>query len=200
MTRTIRAIGELSYDEGALKTISAYVDGRLERLYADYTGVVVKKGDHLALVYSPRLYSAQVELLLARKSREESRSATLQRVMQSNRELYDSARQRLIELGMTAEQADEFVASQRADGAPDFSIRPVPGSPRSETPTVHYVTQFFEPTPASGSLEGFDLATDPIRCESLHAAVRLGEATISGELRKQKLAQWIGTKPPPPFT
>ena len=36
MTRTIRAIGELSYDEGTLKTISAYVDGRLDRLYADY--------------------------------------------------------------------------------------------------------------------------------------------------------------------
>lgn len=115
MTRTIRAIGELSYDEGSLKTISAYVDGRLERLYADYTGVVVKKGDHLALVYSPRLYSAQVELLLARKSREESRSATLQRVIQSNRELYASARQRLIELGMTAEQADELEQAGEAN-------------------------------------------------------------------------------------
>jgi membrane fusion protein, copper/silver efflux system len=115
MTRTIRAIGELSYDEGTLKTISAYVDGRLERLYADYTGVVVKKGDHLALVYSPRLYSAQVELLLARKSREASRSATLQRVVQSNRDLYDSARQRLIELGMTAEQADQLEQAGEAN-------------------------------------------------------------------------------------
>ena len=76
MTRTIRAIGELSYDEGTLKTISAYVDGRLDRLYADYTGVVVSKGDHLALVYSPRLYSGQVELLLAKKVARDSRSAT----------------------------------------------------------------------------------------------------------------------------
>ena len=50
MARTIRAIGELNYDEGSLKTLSAYVDGRLDRLYADYTGVVVEKGDHLALV------------------------------------------------------------------------------------------------------------------------------------------------------
>lgn len=115
LARTIRAIGELSYDEGTLKTISAYVDGRLERLYADYTGVVVKQGDHLALVYSPRLYSAQVELLLARKSRDESRSATLQRVIQSNRELYVSARQRLIELGMTPEQVDELEQAGEAN-------------------------------------------------------------------------------------
>ncbi|MEX0724978.1 MAG: efflux RND transporter periplasmic adaptor subunit [Planctomycetaceae bacterium] len=115
ITRTIRAIGELRYDEGTLKTISAYVDGRLERLYADYTGVVVKKGDHLALVYSPRLYSAQVELLLARKSREESRSATLQRIIPSNRDLYESARQRLIELGMTAEQVDQMEQAGEAN-------------------------------------------------------------------------------------
>ena len=107
MTRTIRAVGELTYDEGALKTISAYVDGRLERLYADYTGVDVETADHLALVYSPRLYSGQVELLLAKKARDDSRSATIARVRQSNRELYESARQRLIELGMTKEQIDE---------------------------------------------------------------------------------------------
>lgn len=108
MNRTIRAIGELSYDEGTLKTISAYVDGRLERLYADYTGVVVKQGDKLALVYSPRLYSSQVELLLARKARQNSRSASLPRVVESNRDLYESARQRLIELGMTEPQINEL--------------------------------------------------------------------------------------------
>lgn len=115
MTRTIRAIGELSYDEGTLKTISAYVDGRLERLYADYTGVVVNKGDHLALVYSPRLYSGQVEFLLAGKAREDSRTATLQRISQSNLDLYGSARQRLIELGMTADQVDQLEQAGEAN-------------------------------------------------------------------------------------
>lgn len=104
MKRMIRAIGELSYDEGTLKTLSAYVDGRIDRLYADYTGVVVDKGDHLALVYSPRLYSGQVELLLAGKARDDSRSATLKRVHRTNLNLYESAKQRLIELGMTEEQ------------------------------------------------------------------------------------------------
>lgn len=115
MTRTIRAVGELKYDEGTLKTISAYVDGRLERLYADYTGVVVKKGDHLALVYSPQLYSGQVELLLARKARDESRSAALNRLSQSNRDLYESTRQRLIELGMTGEQVERLEQAGKAN-------------------------------------------------------------------------------------
>ena len=115
MTQTIRAVGELSYDEGTLKTLSAYVDGRLDRLYADYTGVVVKKDDHLAFVYSPRLYSGQVELLLAKKAYENSRSATLTRVKQSSRNLYESSRQRLIELGMTAPQIDELERTGKAN-------------------------------------------------------------------------------------
>ena len=104
MTRTIRAIGELSYDEGTQRTISAYVDGRLDRLYADYTGMVVKNGDHLALLYSPRLYSGQVELLLAKKAQSENRSETVQRIIGTGDDLYSSAKQRLIELGMTEEQ------------------------------------------------------------------------------------------------
>ena len=115
MTRTIRAIGELNYDEGALKTISAYVDGRLDHLYADYTGIVVHKGDHLALVYSPRLYTGQVELLLAKKACEESRSSTLQRVVLSSRDLYESAKGRLIDLGMTAPQIEQIEQAGEAN-------------------------------------------------------------------------------------
>lgn len=127
MTRTIRAIGELNYDEGTLKTISAYVDGRLDRLYADYTGVVVKQGDHLALVYSPRLYSGQVELLLAKKSRDEGRLSTLSRVVQSNDSLYDSAKQRLILLGMTEEQIEHLEEAGEANSQMPLSA-PIGGT------------------------------------------------------------------------
>lgn len=35
LTQTINAVGELQYDEGNLKTLSAYIDGRIEHLYAD---------------------------------------------------------------------------------------------------------------------------------------------------------------------
>jgi Cu(I)/Ag(I) efflux system membrane fusion protein len=114
LQRTIRAIGELRYDEGTLKSISAYVDGRLDRLYANYTGIVVSKGDNLALVYSPRLYSGQVELLLAKKARTASQTSTLTRVAQSNDDLYESAKERLILLGMTEEQIEHLEATGEA--------------------------------------------------------------------------------------
>ena len=50
---TLRMVGKIDYDETRLKTITAWVGGRLDRLYVDYTGVPVKKGDHLVYLYSP---------------------------------------------------------------------------------------------------------------------------------------------------
>jgi Cu(I)/Ag(I) efflux system membrane fusion protein len=114
LVRTIRTIGEISFDEGALTTISAYVDGRIDRLYADYIGVVVKKGDHLALLYSPEIYAAQVELLQSKQALAQIQAGTLPRVIRSQQQLYDGARQKLLELGMVETQLQELERSGKA--------------------------------------------------------------------------------------
>ena len=111
----IESIGELEYDQGGRKTLAAYVDGRIEQLYADYTGVKVSEKDTLAVLYSPKLYSAQVELLLALRARENSQGGTLARVAEINENLERSVRQRLIELGMTKNQIDAVERTGRAD-------------------------------------------------------------------------------------
>jgi Cu(I)/Ag(I) efflux system membrane fusion protein len=59
----IRLSGKIAVDETRLETVSARVSGRLDRLYVNTPGITVKKGDHLALIYSPELISAQQELL-----------------------------------------------------------------------------------------------------------------------------------------
>ena len=64
VSRKIRAVGTIRYDEGKLKTLAAYVDGRIDRLYADYTGVVVNEGDELALLYSPELYTLPIVIYI----------------------------------------------------------------------------------------------------------------------------------------
>ncbi len=111
----IESIGKLDYDEGGRRTLAAYVDGRIEQLYADYTGVRVAEKDTLAVLYSPKLYSAQVELLLALRSQEKSQSGTLGRIAVVNKNLERSARQRLTELGMTKNQIDAVEQNGRAD-------------------------------------------------------------------------------------
>ncbi|MFV2069582.1 MAG: efflux RND transporter periplasmic adaptor subunit [Pirellulales bacterium] len=114
MTRKIRTIGEISYDEGTLTTISAYVDGRIDALYADYTGVVVKKGDHLALLYSPEIYAVEEELLQSRRAMQQSQSASLNRVPRSQKQLYEGARIKLLELGMTEKQLRQLELSDKS--------------------------------------------------------------------------------------
>ena len=64
----IRMAGKVAYDETRVKYITAWVPGRIDRLFADYTGMTVKKGDHMVELYSPELLSAQAELLQAAKS------------------------------------------------------------------------------------------------------------------------------------
>ena len=59
-----RAVGKVQYNESALSTITARVDGYIERLFIDFTGVEVKAGDHLVEIYSPDLVVAQGELLM----------------------------------------------------------------------------------------------------------------------------------------
>ena len=66
--KTIRAVGWVDYREPSLFTVNAKFEGWAEKLYVDYTGQLVKKGQPLLEIYSPELVSAQEEYLLARKA------------------------------------------------------------------------------------------------------------------------------------
>jgi len=104
VTAEIRMVGKIDYDETRLAYITAWVPGRLDRLYVNFTGVEVRKGDHLVYLYSPELYSAQEELLLAKEAyaRRGSRPAA------SGINLYRAARERLRQYGMTEQQIKEI--------------------------------------------------------------------------------------------
>lgn len=70
LAHEVHAVGKVAYNETALSTITTRVDGYAERLYVNFTGIDVNKGDHLADVYSPDLVVAQQELLVALRSGE----------------------------------------------------------------------------------------------------------------------------------
>lgn len=109
---TLQTVGAIAIDESRQATIAAYIDGRLERLFADYTGVDIKRGDHLAVIYSPQLYGAQVEYI---ESRRALRVASgLPAVRQAQESLAENTRQRLSEYGMTDEQIAELEKSGKA--------------------------------------------------------------------------------------
>lgn len=114
VSKKIKAVGNITFDESRLATIPAYVDGRIEDLYADYTGVAVKKGDHLAVLYSPALFGAQTEFLQSRKTLGSLSGSTLEGIRGTQYELFENAKTKLAELGMTKEQISSIERSGKA--------------------------------------------------------------------------------------
>ncbi|MCG2715091.1 MAG: efflux RND transporter periplasmic adaptor subunit [Candidatus Marinimicrobia bacterium] len=99
----IRVSGKVEYDETKLGTITAWVPGRLEHLFVDYTGISVKKGEHLVEIYSPELYSAQEELIQTYSlvSVKKEHRGIGDQTLQANLE---AAREKLRLLGLNPEQ------------------------------------------------------------------------------------------------
>ncbi len=122
MTREIRVVGKVQYNETALASITTRVEGYVERLFVDYTGIEVKAGDHLVEIYSPDLLVAQKELLIAMEG-------------QGNTGLVESAQRKLLLWGLTREQVDALVRDKKV------SDRITLFSPISGTVTEKMVVQ-----------------------------------------------------------
>lgn len=99
----VRMFGRLEYDLTRVARIAAYFPGRLERLFVDYPGMTVREGDHLAEVYSPDLLAAFEELRQARRSVEQSRTAS-ELVRTSSKRMLEAAREKLRLFGVDSEQ------------------------------------------------------------------------------------------------
>jgi Cu(I)/Ag(I) efflux system membrane fusion protein len=52
LQHVIRTVGRIEYDEKRLATVNTKIEGWIERLYVDYTGKYVRKGEPLADIYS----------------------------------------------------------------------------------------------------------------------------------------------------
>lgn len=109
----IPLVGKVDYDETRVKTISAWVDGRLDRLFVDYTGIPVKKGDHLVEIYSPDLYAAQEELLQAVKAASGAAESGTAYAKSNARATLSAVREKLRLLGLRDEQIAELEKQQK---------------------------------------------------------------------------------------
>jgi len=62
---TVRMVGKVDYDETRVKTLTAWINGRIDKLHIAYTGSQVRTGQPVAEMYSPELLTAQAELIEA---------------------------------------------------------------------------------------------------------------------------------------
>ena len=109
----IRMVGKVQYDETRVKQITAWVPGRLDRLYVDFTGTTVRKGDHLVYLYSPELISAQAELLQAARAAQKVGEDTSDYLTKSTATTLDATREKLRLLGLNDQQIEEIERSGR---------------------------------------------------------------------------------------
>lgn len=107
----VRMVGKVQYDETRVKHITAWVPGRLDRLYVDFTGTTVRKGDHMVYLYSPELISAQAELLQAAKAEKNAGQSTSDYLAQSATATLEASREKLRLLGLTPGQIGEIEQS-----------------------------------------------------------------------------------------
>lgn len=111
----VRLFGRLEQDETRLRTISAWLPGRLERLHVDFTGITVRQGQPMVELYSPKLIAAQEELLQALAADRELEQAGLGVVRETTRLTVEAARDRLQLLGLDKAQVERLEARGQVD-------------------------------------------------------------------------------------
>jgi Cu(I)/Ag(I) efflux system membrane fusion protein len=107
---SLQMVGQIQYDETRVANISSWIPGRLDKLYADFTGVEVRAGDPMVLIYSPRLLAAQEELLQAVKTAESVGQSNLKTIRETAQATIQSARDKLRLWGLTDTQVSEIEA------------------------------------------------------------------------------------------
>lgn len=88
LMRTIRTVGTVEYAEPLVRDVNTKNGGWVQKLYIDRMGQQVKAGEPLFELYSPELYSAQEEYLLAYRNLQKNQDAYSQNLL-------DAARKRL---------------------------------------------------------------------------------------------------------
>jgi membrane fusion protein, copper/silver efflux system len=111
----IRMVGKVEYDETKLGYIASRVPGRIDRLFVDYTGTPVRKGDHLVYLYSPELITAQQELLQSIRTLKKMGSSVSDKFKRTAQRTITAARERLRLWGLTANQIKKIEQKDRTD-------------------------------------------------------------------------------------
>lgn len=95
LSRTVRTVGLVGYEEPKQFSVNSKIDGWVERLYVNETGQFVKKGSALLEIYSPALVSAQEEFLLARNNSQSLVKSPFPSIADGAKRLLESSRRRL---------------------------------------------------------------------------------------------------------
>ncbi len=137
--KAIRAFGNVTYDETRIHVVNTKFNGWIEKLYVNFEGETVEKGQPLFDIYSPELLIAQEEYLLALEQHRALGGSGFQPVGDAAGRLLQAARTRLNYWDIDEAQVRQLETSGAA--AKVITVRsPVSGTVmRKKVVAGHYV-------------------------------------------------------------
>lgn len=107
-THSFRSVGKVTMDETRFSKVQTRIEGWIEKVYVDFTGKLVEKGQPLLTLYSPEMLASQQEYLLAIRSREIMKDSPLAGSQQQSDSLLAAARKRLELFSLSEAQIEEI--------------------------------------------------------------------------------------------
>jgi Cu(I)/Ag(I) efflux system membrane fusion protein len=102
LEKTIRVAGTIEDDDSRHTVVSAFFDGRIDRVFVEHVGIDVRREQPLAQIYSPELLYVVREFQTASKRGDRDPQAAV-------------ARQRLVQFGLTPRQVEELASASREE-------------------------------------------------------------------------------------
>ena len=95
LVKSVRTVGIITYDETKITQVYSKIEGWIDKLYVNYTGKLVEKGQPLFTIYSPDLLATQQEYLLAIKAKERLSASSIPEVRSGAASLVEASKRRL---------------------------------------------------------------------------------------------------------
>ncbi|MBK7979027.1 MAG: efflux RND transporter periplasmic adaptor subunit [Ignavibacteriae bacterium] len=107
--------GVLTTDERNEYIVTTKVNGWIEKLYVNYTGQKITKGQKLVDIYSPELVSAQQELLTALDYQNSTNLMEDSEISNSGNQLVKNTIQKLLLLDISKSKIDEIIRTKEIE-------------------------------------------------------------------------------------
>ncbi len=181
-------IARVQWDESSLRDVTAWVGGRVDRLHVRATGEVVRRGQTLATIYSPEVYTAHRELRSATRALERLQGAS-ELVRSGATATVEAARDRLRLLGFDGAALRQLESRETAR---TVAIR----APFGGTVIERRATQGQYVTPGSVLLRVADLSSVWVQLEANETQLRLARVgapvTLSFDNVSEPIAGEVG--------
>ncbi len=114
LSRRVRAVGRVTWDERRVAHVHTKVQGWIEKLHVDFMGQKVERGQPLLEIYSPELVATQEELLLAARYHDATSESPFEDVVTGGRSLLEATRRRLELWDISKRDIDRLLETGKA--------------------------------------------------------------------------------------